>query len=230
MKKIIMTSALVACAAVVAAQTVTSANVVGYSKQTAPGNGAFKIISNQFIADDEVGATLDEAFGDSLPENTELYAWDGGAYKIYAYFGWNGGWTDATSFAPAGTNVIERGNSLWVKNVDLVDAEVLVSGNVPVSSSTTNVLHDGFSLVSNPYPSAVRLDDLNISPEENDEIYLYDGTYTIYAYFGWNGGWTDATSFAPAGTVEIPVGVGFWYKTAVARDWVMPIPYNLDAD
>ena len=68
MKKLVMTAAVLACAASIAsAQTVTSANIVGYGKvQAADG---LQIASMQFVSGSN---TLDTIFGDQYPLGTQM--------------------------------------------------------------------------------------------------------------------------------------------------------------
>jgi len=223
MKKLVMTVAVLATAAsVVTAQTVTSANVVGYSKKNI-GAGAFKMVADQFVVDNEAGVSIGEAFGTSLPDGSELYSWNGSVYLVFTYFdglGWfDGDFNDATGV------VISRGDALWVKNAGGTATDLIVSGNVPQSGSTTNSLTVGYNLVANPYPTAVALSQLNINPVDGDELYLFDGVYTTYTYFE-GLGWFDG-DFNDANAVEVPVGEGFWYNTITARSWIVNIPYTL---
>jgi len=226
MKKLVLTAAVMGFAASMASAQVYSQNIVGYSKQEISA-GSFMILANQFFGENEASVTIDEAFGASLPEDSELYVWNGSGYNNYAYWDWNGGWSDASSLDPVGDVEIERGDALWVKNAGSSSEIVVFSGNVSLSNSTTNSLAVGFNMVANPYPTAVALDNLNINPQEDDELYVWDGSgYNNYVYWDWNGGWSDASTLDAVGDVEIPVGVGFWYKTLVARTWIMPIPFS----
>jgi len=202
---------------------VGSANVMGYSKQTIP-SGAFRIIANQLITTNEAGVTIGEAFGDTLPENSEIYAWDG-SYTTYTYFGAGLGWFDA-DLNDANNVIIDRGDAIWVKNGGASSTNSLLSGNVPESGATTNALISGFNLVANPYPVNTKLQDLDIDPLENDEVYLFDGSYKVYTYFGTGLGWFDE-NLNDSNSVEIPSGVGLWYKTTSPRNWVVAMPYSL---
>lgn len=220
MKKLIFTALVALIAATASAQTVGSANIMGYTKKTLP-SGEFRIISNQFFTTNETGVTIGEAFGTSLPDNTTIYAWDG-SYSVYTYY--DGlGWYDE-DLNEASDVIIERGDSVWMKNGGPSSTNSLLSGNIPESETTTNSLAVGFNLIANPYPISIEIQNLGINPSDGDLLYLFDGSYDTYTYFE-GLGWYDE-NLTPADSVEIPVGVGFWYKTNTARSWVAAIPYS----
>jgi len=203
---------------------VSSANVVGYVQTEVPSN-TFSLVTCQFITTNELGVTIDEAFGTSMPNGTQLYVFDE-TYTTYSYI--DGiGWLDE-SFVAAGNVLITRGQSFWIKNPQGTALNLTLSGDVPGNdvTTTTNALAEGFTLVASAYPASIALADLNIAPVDGDKIYVFlNGSYTTYSYID-GMGWLDE-SFADATNIVIDVGVGFWYKTAVARDWVQSIPYSL---
>ena len=226
MKKIIITAlltSLIAGAAFADSNVVSSANVVGYVQLEVPSN-TFSLIAMQFITTNDAGVTIDEAFGTSMPDGTELYIFDG-TYTAYSYID-GMGWLDEGA-VDAGSVLIKRGQSLWIKNPEGTPLDVTLSGNVPLAATiTTNSLAEGFTLISSCYPVSESLADLDLSPLDGDQIYVYAaGSYTTYSYID-GMGWLDEGA-VDASNVIIDVGVGFWYKTSAARDWIQPRPYTL---
>jgi hypothetical protein len=213
MKKIAMTAALVACAAVVTAQTVTSANIVGYSKVDKPGDTdlnimgiTFQSVSNKLSelcpVDQFNGAT-------DVPGNADqliIYT-PGSGYATYAkydvshYPGYEDqvGWQAAGAYGfgqPFVDPVVPAGSSLWIKSAPGAGStNVILSGEVVSDEIVTNSIVAGLQMISNPFSEAVKLDDLNLYenatgaldvPGNADQIIVYDaGTqgYTTYAFY-----------------------------------------------
>jgi hypothetical protein len=223
MKKIVITAIIIGLISGSAlAQTVSSANVVGFTKQTIPAN-AIRIVANSFFTTNEIGVTIGDAFGTALPADSEIYSWNGIKYSVYTYF--EGiGWFDP-DLNSASDVVIERGDAIWIRSGASFSTNSILSGNVPQSGSTTNTLVAGLNLISVPYPAGVQIKDLGINPVGDDELYLFNGAYNTYTYFD-GIGWFDG-DLNSADTIEIPAGVGFWYKTTSPRNWVVTIPYSL---
>jgi hypothetical protein len=224
MKKVLLAAVIAGLAGSIAsAQTnvVTSANVVGYVKLTVPSN-SFSMVAGQFINTSQEDMTIDELFGTSLPDGTELYVFDM-AYTTYTYA--DGiGWLDE-AFGDAGSVVISRGQAVWIKNITGSPIDIFVAGNVPGNDfpNATNNLPEGFAMVSGSYPTDVTLATLGITPADGDEIYVYNNGYTTYTYAD-GIGWLDE-AFGDAGSVVINVGNGFWYKGSATNQWVQSKPY-----
>jgi hypothetical protein len=70
MKKLVLITAVIACAAMVMAQTVTSQNIVGYSKEA---NDSLQINAAQFWVG--AGNTTTEVYGDQLPVGSKVYVY-----------------------------------------------------------------------------------------------------------------------------------------------------------
>ena len=213
--------ALMGIVSLASAQEVVTLGTFGFSKQDV-GAAEFRIVAHQFALGDESRVTIDEAFGDTLPDGSGVYIWDGVSYSIYTYFAPI--WYDAT-WGDASNVTIDRGDAVWAKNAGTVDTDVLFSGDVPVSGFTTNSLIAGYNMLANPYPTSTTLSelDLSLNPANGDSVLLFDGTtylvYTYYAPIWYDAAWGDASA------VVIPVGSGFWYNAATARDWIVVKPY-----
>ena len=223
MKKLVMTVAVLTCAAsFVSAQTVTSANIVGYAKQTVPAGG-FQILAPQFTAGDAGGISLGDVFS-GMNNLDEVLFWNGSDYDLFRY--WDGyGWYYDNDFDEADDVLVPEGSAVWGKSAAGAST-IVMAGQVPSVASITNTLTSGFNMVANPYPTALALEDL---PEnvlsDLDEILFWNGTdYDVYRF--WLGyGWYYDNDFDEADTVEIPVGAGFWLKLAVGGDLVLDKQY-----
>jgi hypothetical protein len=214
MKKLIMTAAVVACAASMVSAQVYSQNIVGYSK-TDIGAGAIDIVALQFSGMD-AGVTLSNAFSGLTANESVLYRFNGVSYDVYNYYGANGWYKGAT---PSDDVVIDKGEEGWLKGGSAADT-ALQAGEVPSAASLTNTVSAGIGLVANPYPVETRLGDLaGTALVSNDTIvYVFNGvSYDVYNYYGVNGWYKGATL---SDDVKIAVGQGFWFKSTAGGNLV----------
>jgi hypothetical protein len=221
MKKLMMTAAVVACAAAVTAQTVTSANIVGYAKATVPGPG-FEIVAPQFNAGDAGGITLGDAFS-GMNDLDEVLFWNGAGYDTFRYYA-GYGWYYNNDIDPADDVLVPEGQAIWAKSA--VGATLIMAGEVPTAASVTNSVAVGFNMIANPYPVEIALGDLDVSQlTDVDEILVWNGTgYDIYRYYA-GYGWYFNNDIDPADTVKIGVGQGVWLKAAAAGEMVFDKQY-----
>jgi len=219
MKKTLTIAGAVLISASAFAQTVSSANIVGYSKKDMTIGGTI-IATPQFPAADTNGVTLADAFS-GLESGDKAYAWNGLNYTIYTYYG-SYGWYDGSNVSSDDV-LITQGTAVWLQAV--ASTNVIMSGDVPSASSVTNTLAAGLNLIGNAYPVALKLDDISGSGiASGDKVYAWDGSsYAIYTYYG-SYGWYDGSN-NPSGTVEIGVGDGFWLKSALGGEMVMDKAY-----
>ena len=178
MKKLVMTVAVLTCAAsIVSAQTVTSANAVGYSKLTLePG---FNMVRTAFTDGAQAPVDLQEIFDTSLLLQAGAYAdadqilfWDEAAVAYQAYYlhdgsgktgtGKDGKWVDKATSTVAVKVVLPQEGFFFTRND--VAIEVITSGEVVSSATGTNsvVLLDGVNLIANPFTSEWKLNDGSI--------------------------------------------------------------------
>jgi hypothetical protein len=209
MKKMMIISALMACAAVVTAETVTSANIVGYSKADL-SEGGLQILSTPFSGS-EGGVALENSFS-GLEYGAKLTVWNGSAYVSYTYYG-DYGWYDSAN-QPADSVVLNSGTAAWVKDAG-AGSTALTSGEVPSTNVVDVAIVAGLNLIANPYPVAFQLQDVPAGISYGDKITLWTGSsYASYTYYGDYGWYDSANQAAPA--VEIGVGKGFWLNAKVA--------------
>ena len=125
MKKLIMTVAVLATASIVTAQTVTSANMVGYTKVNAVG-GELSLVALNF---ETGGVELQDLIGGDVPSGSSVFLWDkvGGAYSVAA-LNTRGTWVPNLTF--------ELGDAVWIQAAGSGTNELIFSGEV----LTTNAL------------------------------------------------------------------------------------------
>lgn len=218
-KTLTIAAAALISASAFAQTTVTSANIVGYTKKATTA-GSFSIMAPQFLAADTNGVALDDAFS-GIGEGVKVFAWTGSIYNEYTYYD-GYGWYD-NLFNPVGDIIIEQGKAVWLKGA--ATTNVLMSGDVPMTASITNTLTAGFNLVGNSYPVELTLDDMPIASfSDGDKVFAWNGSiyaeYTYYVGYGWYD-----NLFVAAGEVAIDVGDGFWLKSAAGGDLILDKQY-----
>jgi len=221
MKKLIIAAMALTCAtAIVSADTVTSENIVGYNKfQIKDG---LQMPGLQFIGTGD--STPESLFGDSLPVGSKVYIWGND--------GTNAGYVSTVTyikppFPPGAATkwdddpVIPLGAAYWVRlPADIsTNIEVVISGDVLMNSNKVVTVEPGLQLICNPYPVALTVGDLDITPSIGDKVYIWEND-------GTNAGYVATVTYVqppfPPGalakwddsSVVIGVGQGFWYKSA----------------
>ena len=211
MKKLVMTVAVLACAASVAlAQTVTSANMVGYNKGD---NTGFQILGTQFDTGDN---TPEGVFGAQLPLGSKVYVFDG-TYQISTY---TAGFFGAPDFWDSALD-IGQSTGYWVE-VPAGTFVSITSGEVYLEDSVTNNISTGFQLMSYPYPVERSVTQLGVAPTIGDKVYKFTGTYEISTY---TAGFFGAPDFWDNDFL-LEVGEGFWYESVVDATWVATRPFT----
>ena len=203
MKKLIIATAALGCAAAVMAQ-VTSANIVGYSKNTQPAGG-FSIVAPAQFAGNAGGVTIGEAVS-GIVGGEQIFIYTGAGYIIYTYYpGY--GWFDGLG-NPGDGVVLPEGSAAWLAGA--ASSVTIMSGDVPLAASVGVPVVAGFNLISNPYPVALAIGNIDLSSfTGGEQVYIFNGSayvsYTYYAGYGWYDGLGN-----PGEPVTIPVGQGFW--------------------
>jgi hypothetical protein len=223
MKKLVMTAAVLACAASIVSAQVYSQNIVGYAKRSIPVS-SFRMISAQFVASNSHtnGITLGNAFS-NVGDQDQVLFWNGSGYDVYTYYA-GYGWYDVTATVPSDDVLIPQGTAVWAKSNSGTD--LVISGEVPSSGSVTNMLSSGFNMVSDPYPVDMTLADIPTnSLSDQDQAMLWNGSgYGVYTYYA-GYGWYDVTATIPSGSTKVSVGQGFWLKSASGGALIFNKPY-----
>jgi len=245
MKKtlLIAAAALISASAFAVSNTVTSANIVGYTKvELAPGSGYKMLTCNFKTADTN---TLLSVFGtDMLTQNanylncdrvylydsgTQTYqAWaqysDGVFYKANTATEWNAG-ISGNPEIPVGTGFfLSPGNA---SNTLIFAGDVVMDATNPVE------IVEGYQILGFPYSAGEAIQDTTLFTDgaaaaanylSCDRIFTYaDGVYQAYAIYT-DGVWykaNDATEWnqGVAATADIDLSKGFFYNAQTAMTW-----------
>ncbi len=213
MKKLIMTAAVVACAAVVTAQTVTSANIVGYNKVDVVG-GQLALVALNF--DSSAPATLNDLIGTALPNLSKAYVWDkstAGYLATAAYSTRSGAWSP--------NHAIDLGDAFWIESAAApgVTNELIFSGEVALTVVSNSVPGSGVVATGIGFPVDIDFRSTVISTNlpANSLIYQWNGAGYDSKLKSARSGW---------GTTAIPVGVGegFWLQNGGATEVIAAEP------
>ena len=213
MKKLVMTVAVLACVAtMVSAQTVTSANMVGYTKVSAVG-GELALVALNFGDDESMLVT--ELIGDQLPSGSALYVWN---KSSQAYDTINkaarGGWPASAA--------ITSGQGFWIQAAGLASNEVILSGEVLLSETNSVVLPVGLTATGYYYPVETPWLDTGLSEAlpTGSALYLWNGTgYDIHNKAA-RGGWSTA------GSAVVGPAQGFWVESPTSVNWDEERPFT----
>ena len=215
MKKLTTASIALVCVAtfLVAAQAVTSKNIVGYNKTVL--NSGLQLLGTSFI---KTNATPETIFGDRLPVGSVVYLYNGVGYNVAKYIQGIGGNAWNNSFD------IGQGVAYWVE-VPEGSMTNLLSGEVETADAVTNTVATGLQLFAFPYPVEMTAKTLGFTPTVGDVIYYYNGVgYNVAKYIQGIGGNAWNNDFS------IPVGTGFWYESHASSNtlWIAERPFDVD--
>lgn len=194
------------------AETVSSANIVGYNRITIPSNN-YALVSTAFISTNN---TIEGIFGD-LPTGSSVLFWDPVAQGYASVSKTRAGWGDG------GTNTIERGSGVFVKLPEGVESvDITASGDVPNDSSVTYFTLEGYALLSYPYPSDVPFGNTALATNSltGDSISFWNNGWQTYSKT--RAGWGD---FA---TNTLELGQAFFYRSSTTTQIDEAKPYNLE--
>ena len=209
MKKILFTAAIALISASAFAQTVSSANVVGYSQvELAPG---FTMIRTPFVNGTNalsIQDILDPSVltsGASPAAADSIQLWDPVGLKYDVYFLHDGlgkgnaaktdKWIDNSTQLIA-SNSVAPGLGFFLSKIGSTTITNVMSGDVVVAATGTNsiTIVEGFNMVANPFSSEWAVNDGSIdwiaqgavagaSPAAADSIQLWDAAglkYDVY--------------------------------------------------
>ncbi|MDZ8117921.1 hypothetical protein [Pontiella agarivorans] len=213
MKKIIATAAMAACAAVVTAQTVTSANIVGYTKVEAVG-GELTLVALNF---DAGSATLQDLLGTDLPALSGVFLWDKGtgAY-VGSTLNTRGSWTPNLT--------VNTGDAFWVSTAGSGTNELILSGEV-ITDDVVVTLPAGIVATGYGYPVEKDFKDTQMASDlpSLSGIFLWDADTQSYA------AWSKNTRGSWVGTGDpiLAPSAGFWVDNAGSEvDVTEPVPFT----
>jgi len=193
------------------AQSVSSANIVGYNQITIPSND-FALISTSFINDSN---TVEGLFGD-LPTGSTVYMWDTSNQRYNTFGKTRSGWGDA------GTNILNSGSGAFVKLPAGVQTNVIFSGDVPVDGEFSVYTANGLTLMSYPYSADVAFTNTTLAKDAlvGDSISFWDNGWVTYGKTrsGWSG----------VDDVKLELGQAFFYRSTTNAERKETRPYQLD--
>jgi len=203
----------------VVADSVTSANVVGYVKTAAPAADGFEIISiASFGTNDTVNLqdaimNLEDLNASTTEANADkIIVWDNSVYTTYGLFDDGGtnsfwmetgtaGWFFPSSAAPASVT-ISRQDAVWFQTGTGGAANSIVTSGSVRNDQQCDVPVGGFSLLAYPFTSSINLTNLvvsnataSVTEADADKITVWSGAvYTMYGLFddgGTNSFWME---------------------------------------
>ena len=151
-------------------------------------------------------------------------------YTYYYYTSGNGGTGWRANPAAPTTLIVPVGSGVWLKVGEVEgDASVTLSGSVNAAESVTvNIGDQGvWSIVSNPYPTALTIGMINTTGitaqsyanrASASQICVYNPTTQLYSYFYYVNGngvsvWRSTPAVPTESTVICEPGAAFWVKS-----------------
>jgi len=204
--------------AYVAADSVTTGNVLGYVKTAAPAADGFEIISiasfgtNDTVNIQDAIMNLEDLNASTVKANADkIIVWDGSSYDGYGLYNDNGtnsfwmstgsaGW-DIPSLAVPVNVTISRQDAVWFQTGTGGTANSIVtSGSVRDDDQFDAPVGDGFTLLAYPFTSSINLTNLvvsnataSVTKANADKIIVWNGSsydeYGLYDDAGTNAFW-----------------------------------------
>jgi len=150
-----MFSLIIASAAYAQTNQVLSRNAVGYVKVEMRTN-SYYLVRNDFVSLAGPSA-VSNVFGLQVPQGTQLIRWNEASQSYLSTLT-----RGATSWGPGGTNLVSRGDAVWVRipafngtTVTQSLYNVFFMGEVPdalTAPTSTVTFINGYNLVGYPYP------------------------------------------------------------------------------
>jgi len=193
------------------AQTVTSANIVGYNKVTV-NNGDYTLISSALLGTNNTLGTL---LAD-VPVGTSVLSWNSGTQSYETVSKTRGGW------GTAATNTLPQSGGVFVQLAGGSDFDIITSGDVPTNSTISIDTVNGLTLVSYPFPAPVAFSNTTIASSAlvGDSVSFWQsGAYNTFSKT--RGGW------GANGATIIQPGQAFFYLTTTGKANAEAVPYNL---
>lgn len=219
MKKLMFTAA-VAAGLVAFGDGLESVNTVGYGQNVL--REGYSLVAAQFTGTGNTALSLDglTAVGDDTSDNVTLSTVDefGTPVATYAWNDWaaaNPCWVD-DSFVPVEDITVTAGMAFWTSGSS--DGQAVMSAGEVGLSDVVVILREGYTLVGNPFPVSVALQDIVAGGDEaSDNVTLstideYGTPIVTYAWNDWAAAepcWVDE-SFVPVESVTFAPGVGLW--------------------
>lgn len=213
-KTLLLTAALAMASVATSMAQVYSVNIVGYVNLTIPLG--FSMIADQLknSPDNKITTVLPAPL-----ENTEIYKFVGGNYKVLTFLG--GAWEseDAANL----DLTLGSGEGAFINSPALTTATFVGE----VYTGTVNVpVARNFSIISSAIPQTGKLQTaLGFAPVENDEVYKWTGSaFNVYSYLG--GAWESEAADGPEPGFN--VGEAFFLNSAGAAGRLWTRVFNVN--
>lgn len=247
MKKLIVTAVAALIAAAASAQTVGSANVMGYSKVELKPNGTYHLVACNF----ESGSSnfLNDVFGtnqlrqsDFLSACDKITIWNTESQTYQRWAQWTDGvfykandaseWNQGISGNPA----VPAGSSFWIISAGSSDTNtIMFSGDVILSPTNEISINQSYQMIAYPFSSEVLLNETTFLEDgasasdflsQCDRTSFWDeDTETYQRYAIWTDGqWykaNDAEEWNQGilATSSVNLANGFWYQARTNFIW-----------
>ncbi|MCR5414628.1 MAG: hypothetical protein K6F50_07895 [Kiritimatiellae bacterium] len=224
-------AAAVGCIALADAVSTVDSTSLGVVK-VALASGAEPAVGVPYTTTNGTSVTVASLVATGVAAGDQISVWDKdiAGYYVWEYTadGWEGATrTDSTETPSASTYTVAPGAALWYKPA--AAGSIVIAGNVPTNCVSTTETGSAsapkFSLLANPFPTAVKL--TNIAGAAGDQIVSLDskksytyGTASGASEASWcTNGWTTVTvgdktnrqaTLLDASADKIS-GEGFWY-------------------
>jgi hypothetical protein len=204
--------------AALAANPVTSVNIVGFNKVDCP-RGKFVLVTTAFKSINGAPLKSEDVFGSQLPDGSTIFAYDA---TIPAYVG------DTITFMGWDANITYKGGmGLWIyvdPSAPSNTYSITLSGEVPMQSVSTNIMYSGYNLAGFPFTASVLWTNTVLAKEIEAKgegtIFTYDPVLGYkgngYTFLGWD--YPD---------MVIEPGMGYWLHNPSTTYTNLEVrPYN----
>lgn len=221
MKKLIAITTLLACAAWVNAQSVSSVNAAGFVKKSIDG-GQFILVHNPFETFDGTTNTVEDVF-DALPVGTTCFVWNSGSQTFSTVQ------KLADAFWFPQNVALPRGTGVFIQTPPASPtADIFLFGEVPGATSHASTafnLLQGFNAIGNPYPTDITIEasGLEDATQPGDQVAIWDAGTQSYTF---------VQKLAPAfwfpQNTVIPAGTAFFLQISNAggATYTEDVPYT----
>jgi hypothetical protein len=198
---------------------VLSRNAVGYIKRAIPAN-SLELLTVPFESLAEDANTIESVFG-GLDNGAQVTVWDVDTQTYRTFQKAKGSWGNA------GTNIVARGEGMFVRAPLAASQELIVMGEVPGVEAPTNnqTVLPGFNLLGSGYPVSVSWTGTTLSAQlpNGSQVSLWDGSEYILIQKA-KGSWGQSGD-----SLVIEPGSGFFVRVVDGGDpieWSETKPYE----
>lgn len=203
--------------------TATSVNAVGFETFSVPANKSI-LLRIDFDKIDKTAWTVNDLFGTNFTHDVTVFYWGTTSWLSENFDSVFKEWDP-------GTTPFYRGDALFVKMkgpAGLTNV-IVIAGEVPSASSTTNTLNAGMSTVGYAYPVAMPITNTTLSAAAA-------GSQMTVFYWNQNAGTWGGVNWDPVFQEWDPTeyvfqpGQGYFIRKYAAgvTNWIEPKTYNLN--